>query len=162
MGLSLTKESLIYTAFTIDALNTLFTFPLFAWKGPRWTLENITLKEDEVDTVTEVTRPAFRQLWELFMVCYEGYFGFTVSTLVCIYRLPESIPIYAYSLFGLYAYKLYALQKGSGLGTHGSTNDAQYKGKLNWIHFFFLPCYGGYCALHLFETMKMNGFISYK
>lgn len=151
MGAYLTKESLIYTAFTVDALNTFVSFPLFVTNGPKWALEQITNKDDNIP-LSDADRPSFRQLWELFMVAYEGYFGFTASTLICIYKLPESIPVFAYSLFGLYAYKLYALRREKGLG--GDQKSAQYKAKLNSILFFFLPCYGGYCGMHLFDYLK--------
>ena len=151
MGAHMSKDLLIYTAFTVDALNTLVTFPLFVINGPKWALQQITNKEDNIP-LSDADRPSFQQLWELFMVAYEGYFGFTVSTLVCIYKLPESIPIFAYSLFALYGYKLYALMKGKGLG--GDRNDAQYWGKVMSIIFFFLPCYGGYCGLHLLDYYR--------
>lgn len=39
------------------------------------------------------------------MIAYEGYFGFTVSTLICIYKVAETIPIFSYSLDALYGYK---------------------------------------------------------
>jgi hypothetical protein len=149
MGASMTKESLIYVAFTVDALNTFVTFPLFVVKGRKWALENISTKEDEIP-LSEADRPAFKQLWELFMVAYEGYFGFTVSTLVCIYKVPDSIPIFAYSLFALYLYKLYALH----VGNLGQKRDVQYKGKMLSIALFFLPCYGGYSALHFTDYLR--------
>lgn len=145
----MTKESLIYVAFTVDALNTFVSFPLFVVKGRKWALENIAAKEDNIPP-SEADRPAFKQLWELFMVAYEGYFGFTVSTLACIYKVPETIPIFAYSLFALYAYKLYALC----VGNLGSKQDEQHKAKVASIAFFFLPCYGGYCALHLMDYLR--------
>ena len=154
MGANMTKEALIYTAFSVDALNTFVSFPMFAMKGRKWALENITSKEDNIP-LSDADRPAFMQLWKLFMVAYEGYFGFTASTLVCIYKCPETVPIFAYSLFTLYGYKLYALVHGNGLGG-GGRNDAQYKAKLNSILFFFLPCYGGYCGLHFLDHMKLK------
>ena len=138
----MTKEALVYTAFTVDALNTFVSFPLFVVMGRKWALENISV--DKNIPPSEADRPAFKSLWELFMVAYEGYFGFTASTLVCIYTLPESIPIFAYSLFALYVYKMYALQTKK----LGGNKDAQHKGKMASVAFFFLPCYGGYCALH--------------
>ena len=152
MGASITKELLITIPFTVDALNTFITFPLFVIKGRQFVLENITSKDDKISLSSEVQRPAFRQLWDLFMITYEGYFGFTASTLICIYKIPESIPIFAYSLFGLYAYKMYALLKSKGLG--GDKNDPQYKAKVASIAFFFLPSYGGYCGLHLLEYLR--------
>ena len=152
MGAFMTKESLIYLAFTVDALNTLVSFPLFVVKGRKWALENIAAKEDKIPS-SEADRPAFKQLWELFMVCYEGYFGFTASTLVCIlYKVPETIPIFAYSLFALYVYKLYALRAQQ----LGGVKDAQYQSKLASVAFFFLPCYGGYCAMHLLDWLRIT------
>eukprot|EP00591_Stephanopyxis_turris_P007647 CAMPEP_0195517250 /NCGR_PEP_ID=MMETSP0794_2-20130614/10263_1 /TAXON_ID=515487 /ORGANISM="Stephanopyxis turris, Strain CCMP 815" /LENGTH=151 /DNA_ID=CAMNT_0040646025 /DNA_START=77 /DNA_END=532 /DNA_ORIENTATION=- len=150
----MTKEALIYTAFTVDALNTFVSFPMFVIKGRKWALENITDKKDEIP-LSDADRPAFMQLWELFMIAYEGYFGFTASTLVCIYKIPESIPIFAYSLFALYVYKLHALLKGTGLGM--GKNDGQYKAKVNSILFFFLPCYGGYCGMHFLDYIGAIG-----
>ena len=46
--MSMSKDLLIYTAFTVDALNTLVTFPLFAMNGPKWALQQITNKEDNI------------------------------------------------------------------------------------------------------------------
>uniref|UniRef100_A0A7S1VDJ2 Uncharacterized protein n=1 Tax=Grammatophora oceanica TaxID=210454 RepID=A0A7S1VDJ2_9STRA len=151
MGAWMAKETLVYTAFTVDALNTFVSFPMFVINGRKWALESITSKEDEIPS-SEADRPAFKQLWELFMVAYEGYFGFTASTLISMYTIPETVPIFAYSLFPLYLYKMYALMKGQGLG--GKKDTAQYKGKMGTIVFFFLPCYGGYCALHLLEHLR--------
>lgn len=131
MGAFWTKELLVYVPFTVDALNTMVSFPMFVIKGRKWALENITTKEDNC-TPAEADRPAFRQLWELFLVAYEGYFGFTLSTLACIYQYPETIPCFAYSLFGLYAYKLYALQTKQ----LGGNKDAQHKAKVQSIAFF--------------------------
>lgn len=147
MGSYATKELLIYVAFTVDALNTFLTFPLFVIKGPKWALLSMRTKEKEEEVpLSDTDRKSFQLLWELFMVCYEGYFGFTVSTLVCIYKVPETIPIFAYSLFALYVYKLKAIRT-----IHSDTNDTQAQGKLYSVLFFFLPCYGGYCVLHLLE-----------
>ncbi|KAL3895222.1 MAG: hypothetical protein SGARI_007513 [Bacillariaceae sp.] len=126
MGAIWTKELLIYVPFTVDALNTMVSFPLFVTKGRKWALENITTKEQGIDP-KEADRPAFRQLWDLFMVAYEGYFGFTLSTLACIYQHPETIPCFGYSLFALYLYKLYALQKQE----LGGSKDAQHTAKVN-------------------------------
>ena len=67
MGAYMTNESLIYTAFTVDALNTFVSFPLFVLKGRKRALENITDKEDNIPR-SEADRPAFKQLWNLFMV----------------------------------------------------------------------------------------------
>ena len=109
MGAYMTKDMLIYTAFTVDALNTFMTFPLFATKGPAWALNALLStkeKEDDDKILEDVHRKSFQKLWELFMICYEGYFGFTASTLICIYKAPETIPIFAYSLCALYLYKL--------------------------------------------------------
>lgn len=143
----MTKDMLIYTAFTVDALNTFVSFPLFAAKGPKWVLKSVPTKEEIPPS--EVDRESFKLIWDLFMVCYEGYFGFTASTLVCIYRVPETIPIFAYSLFGLYAYKTVYLSK-----MYSKTKDDQTKAKLYSVLLFFLPCYGGYSALHLLECFR--------
>lgn len=158
----------------MSALNTFVTFPMFVLNGRKWALESImandtdtnesekeekekTEEDKKISLEIEANRPAFRQLWDLFMVCYEGYFGFTASTLVCIYKYPkETMPIFSYSLFALYVYKLYALKKSVGLGTGvgGGKDSAQYKAKVNSIIFFFLPCYGGYCVLHSLDYLK--------
>ncbi|KAL3914867.1 MAG: hypothetical protein SGILL_005910 [Bacillariaceae sp.] len=144
MGAIWTKELLVYVPFTVDALNTMISFPMFVIKGKKWALENITTKDQEIP-LSEADRPAFRQLWDLFLVAYEGYFGFTMSTLASIYLYPETIPCFGYSLFALYAYKLYALQTRD----LGGAKDAQHDTKVKSIQYFFLPGYGGYCALHL-------------
>jgi hypothetical protein len=140
----------------VDALNTFFTFPLFVIKGPRWALSAAistmpSKKKDEEIPLSDADRKSFQLLWELFMVCYEGYFGFTASTLICIYKVPETIPIFSYSLFVLYAYKCKVLWT-----TFSHTRDAQARTKLLWVLFFFLPCYGGYCVLHLLESLLLG------
>jgi hypothetical protein len=160
MGALLTKESLVYTAFTVDALNTFVTFPMFVTKGPQWALSALfTTKEKEEDPsiLGDVNRKSFEKIWELFMVAYEGYFGFTASTLVCIYKAPETIPIFSYSLFGLYLYKLkYLWSKYSAVkdAKDDDYNKMETKGKLNSVLYFFLPCYGGYCGMHLLELYR--------
>ena len=158
MGAYLTKEALVYTGFTVDALNTFFTFPLFAIKGPKWALECL-LHEDEKkndDKILEdVHRKSFQKIYDLFMVCYEGYFGFTASTLICIYKHPDTIPIFSYSLFALYLYKakyLWPRYRAALAAQQDNYHTMETKGKMNSILFFFLPCYGGYCALHCMET----------
>lgn len=145
MGALWTKDLLMYAPFTVDALNTCVSFPLFVTKGPKWALENIT--NDKTISPNEADRPAFQSLWELFLVAYEGYFGFTLSTLACIYQYPETMPCFAYSLFALYGYKLYALQTKK----LGGAKDDQHKMKVNSILFFYLPGYGSYCALHAMD-----------
>jgi|UniRef100_A0A7S2XLR5 hypothetical protein len=156
----LTKEKLVYMAFTVDALNTFVSFPLFVIKGPKWVLSSILSakdKEDDDKILEDVDRKSFQNIWDLFMVCYEGYFGFTVSTLICIYKAPETIPIFAYSLFGLYLYKLkYLWSKYSTLANMKDDDKykKQTKSKLDSVMFFFLPCYGGYCAMHLLQLFR--------
>ena len=151
----LTKELLIYIAFTVDALNTMFSFPLFASKGPKWFLSSISEttpkeksdNEKDIIDLSDTDRKSFQLIWEIFMVCYEGYFGFTISTLICIYKVPETIPIFAYTLFLLYLYKCKAY-----LSTFSKIKGAD--PKFYSIVGFFLPCYGGYCALHFFEFLQ--------
>ena len=147
----MTKETPVYVAFSVDALNTFVSFPLFVWKGRKWALENIAPKDAKIP-LSEADRPAFRQLWELFLIAYEGYFGFTVSTLVCLYKLPESVPIFAYTLFALYVYKLYALC----VKQVGANKDTQFKAKVGSILGLYLPCYGGFCAVHLFQYFRSD------
>jgi len=145
---------LVYATFSINAVNTFITFPLFMANGSKWVLKSLApdAKEKPDDPCTtaslaDTERKSFQLLWELFMVAYEGYFGFTASTLICIYKVPETIPIFAYSLLGLYAYKLKAVLKWKS----EQEDDLQRKTKLYTILGFFLPFYGGYCALHLKE-----------
>ena len=155
MVLSMNKELLIYLAFSVDAINTLFSFPLFVTKGPKWYLEAMKAQEEgEQDdkkrddgkdkiVIDDADSKAFQLMWDLFLVAYEGYFGFTMSTLVCIYRFPETIPTFGYSLFALYIYKVMFLRKNSKVDN----------AKLYSVLFFFLPCYGGYCALHAWDML---------
>mmetsp|Transcript_41464 Transcript_41464/g.58343 ORF Transcript_41464/g.58343 Transcript_41464/m.58343 type:complete len:172 (-) Transcript_41464:87-602(-) len=160
MGGLLVKESLVYTAFTVDALNTFVTFPMFVTKGPKWgisVLLSTKEKEEDPRILEDVNRKSFEKIWDLFMVAYEGYFGFTVSTLVCIYKVPETIPIFSYSLFALYLYKLKYLWTKYSSVKHGKGNDyhkMETKMKLDSVLYFFLPCYGGYCGMHLLELFR--------
>ena len=192
------KEMLVYTGFTVDALNTLFTFPLFVTGGLPWVLdvlipktkkktavnETSNEKEDVKDKKLngnnddgreaedddeeeeerkamieeEVERPSVQALWDVFMVCYEGYTGFTASTLVCIYQHPETVPVFAYSLCALYMYKFkYLWQKT--YQTLKDVPDSDYqkveaKTKLASVAWFFLPCYGGFCVLDIWGRLK--------
>lgn len=147
------KEALVYLAFTVDAVNTFVTFPLFVTKGPKWMLEVVPPAKGERIPPSEADREAFQVLWDLFLVCYEGYFGFTISTLICIYRYPETVPIFAYSLFALYLYKAkYLLNKRQ-------TTSGTLDGKLGTVLFFFLPCYGGFSVLHSFECLQESYFL---
>ena len=193
------KEMLVYTGFTVDALNTLFTFPLFVTGGIPWALDVLIpktkkqttgsketanerrhLKDKQVDgngdvdvgteaedddeeerkamIEEEVERPSVQALWDIFMVCYEGYTGFTVSTLVCIYQHPETVPVFAYSLCALYMYKFkYLWQKT--YQTLKDVPDSDYqkveaKTKLASVAWFFLPCYGGFCALDIWGRLR--------
>lgn len=156
----MTKNSLIYSAFTVDAINTFFSFPLFVTKGPEWALSVLmSTKEKEEDPafLEDVNRKPFQKIWDLFMISYEGYTGFTVSTLICIYKNPDTIPMFAYPLFALYLYKLkYLWPKYSALK---GTKDDDYqkketKMKLDSVLYFFLPFYGGYCCLHLMDVLR--------
>ena len=143
MGALGTKELLVYVPFTAGALDTCVSFLLLITKGPNWAL---AISPNEAD------RPAFQSLWELFLVAYEGYFGFTLSTLACIYQFPETIPCFGYSLFALYGYKLYALHTKK----LGGAKDDQHKMKINSVLLFYLPGYGGYCALHAMYFFGKN------
>lgn len=151
--LSLSKDWLLYTAFTVDALNTVVTFPMFVAFGPKWVLQSLDPKAKEktddpnVPSLADVDRKSFQLMWDLFMICYEGYFGFTVSSLLCIYKAPETLPIFGYSLLALYVYKLCVSLRSF------DREDPQRKAKLYSMLGFFLPCYGGYCALHLYEYL---------
>ena len=161
MGSYLTKEALIYTAFTVDALNTFVTFPMFVYNGPKWALEQLLHADEKKDNdlLKDVNRKSFKKIYDLFMVCYEGYFGFTASILICIYKNPETIPIFSYSLFALYLYKLKYLwprYRAALAAKEQNYDTAEAKAKTNSILFFFLPCYGGYSALHFMGTMKRS------
>mmetsp|Transcript_33991 Transcript_33991/g.81695 ORF Transcript_33991/g.81695 Transcript_33991/m.81695 type:complete len:202 (+) Transcript_33991:1870-2475(+) len=176
----LKKEMLVYTGFTVDALNTFFSFPLFVTQGLPWALDVLIPKkttaeddknvdgpgdgsaedDDERKTMIEeeVERPSVQAIWDIFMVCYEGYTGFTASTLVCIYQYPETVPIFAYSLCALYMYKFkYLWQKT--YQTLKDVPEADYQKveasvKLQSVMYFFLPCYGGYCALDVWGRLQ--------
>jgi len=146
------KDYLLLLCFSVDAVNTLITFPLVMWNGPKWLLASTDpdakdKQDDPVEAValSDTDRKSFAVLWEIFGVCYEGYFGFTISTLVCVYRVPETRPIFAYSLFALYLYKFKAFM------TTLKWDNPQGKGKLLSILLFYWPCYGGYCLLHAIE-----------
>lgn len=149
------KDWLLLGCFVVDAINTMISFPLIMWNGPKWVLKSTDpdAKEkvedaDEAKNVVDLSdtdRKSFEVLWEIFSVCYEGYFGFTISTLVCLFQVPETRPIFAYSLFALYLYK------AKSFFTTFKTDNAQGKGKLYSILFFYWPCYGGYCLLHSIE-----------
>merc|ERR1712176_1602766 len=62
-------------------------------------------KNNDVVDLSDTDKRSFQVLWEIFTICYEGYFGFTISTLLCLFRAPETRPLFAYSLFALYLYK---------------------------------------------------------
>ena len=155
------KDWLLLICFTVDAINTMVSFPLIIWNGPKWLLKSVdpTSKEKIEDdgattsnnTITDLSdtdRKSFQLLWEIFTIAYEGYAGFTLSTLICLYRIPETRPIFGYSLFVLYLYKA----KSFFTGTFDSTkNSPQGQGKFYSILFFYWPFYGGYCFLHLLE-----------
>eukprot|EP00536_Pseudo-nitzschia_multiseries_P001864 jgi/Psemu1/294606/fgenesh1_pm.24_\ len=151
------KDSLLLSCFSVDALNTLFSFPLIMWKGPRWLLKSTEpdarekVPNDRIKDIVDLSdteRKSFRVLWEIFTIAYEGYFGFTVSTLICLYRAPETRPIFGYSLFALYLYK------AKSFLTVFKTDNAQGKAKLYSILFFYWPCYGGYCLLDFIERTR--------
>jgi len=151
------KDWLLLVCFWVDAINTTISFPLIMWNGPRWVLcstdPDAKEKPDDPKTVVDLTdtdRKSFEVLWEIFGICYEGYFGFTISTLICLMTVPETRPIFAYSLFALYLYKAKAFF------TTFKTDNAQGKTKLLSILFFYWPCYGGYCLLHLIEKFYLS------
>ena len=149
------KDFLLLFCFTVDALNTMISFPLIIYNGPKWVLRSTepTAKEKlengddnlEIVDLSDTERKSFRVLWEIFTICYEGYFGFTVSTLLCMWRAPETRPLFAYSLFALYLYK------AKSYLTIFQRDSVQGKAKLMSILLFYWPCYGGYCLLHLIE-----------
>jgi len=160
------KDWLLLVCFSVDAVNTLFTFPLIMWNGPKWLLKSVDPNakekiEDDDNTNTntntnnkttvvdlsDTDRKSFVVLWELFGVCYEGYTGFTISTWICLVRIPETRPIFAYSLFALYLYKA----KSFMTQNFSTIDNPQHKAKFLSILFFYWPCYGGYCFLHLIE-----------
>jgi len=150
------KDWLLLVCFVVDAVNTLITFPLIMYNGPKWLLKSTEpdAKEkiedaDEAKRIVDLSdtdRKSFEVLWEIFGICYEGYFGFTFSTLICLFQIPETRPIFAYSLFALYLYKAKAFF------TVLKTDNPQGMTKLMSILFFYWPCYGGYCLLHLIEN----------
>mmetsp|Transcript_17116 Transcript_17116/g.19299 ORF Transcript_17116/g.19299 Transcript_17116/m.19299 type:complete len:173 (+) Transcript_17116:78-596(+) len=157
------KDWLLLVCFSVDAINTMITFPLIMWNGPKWLLKSTDPNakekiEDDASSslsssssnktvldLSDTERQSFVVLWEVFSICYEGYFGFTISTLICLFRIPETRPIFAYSLFALYLYK------AKSFLTTLKTDNPQGKGKFMSILFFYWPCYGGYCLLHLIE-----------
>ena len=58
MSAYITKESPIYTAFPVDALNIFVSFPFFVLKGRKWSLENITDKEDNIPFMRPIVLPS--------------------------------------------------------------------------------------------------------
>eukprot|EP00550_Attheya_septentrionalis_P009963 CAMPEP_0198296844 /NCGR_PEP_ID=MMETSP1449-20131203/34258_1 /TAXON_ID=420275 /ORGANISM="Attheya septentrionalis, Strain CCMP2084" /LENGTH=54 /DNA_ID=CAMNT_0043997577 /DNA_START=90 /DNA_END=251 /DNA_ORIENTATION=- len=53
-------------AFTVDALNTFVSFPLFVIKGPKWVLSSILSakdKEDDDKILEDVDRKSFQNIW---------------------------------------------------------------------------------------------------
>ncbi|GMH70659.1 hypothetical protein TrRE_jg2345 [Triparma retinervis] len=149
------KDWLLLGCFSVDAINTMISFPLIMWNGPKWVLKSTEPDAKEkiedaqeakkVVDLSDTERKSFEVLWEIFGICYEGYFGFTISTLICLFQVPETRPIFAYSLFALYLYKAKAFF------TTFKTDNKQGKTKLMTILYFYWPCYGGYCLLHLIE-----------
>jgi hypothetical protein len=156
------KDVPLLVCFSVDAINTLISFPLIMWKGPKWLLkstnpdakenmkvEDAAMAKTAVD-LSDTDRKSFEVLWEIFGICYEGYFGFTISTFICLFTVPETRPIFAYSLLALYLYKGRAFLKTTKKAL--KTDNPQGRAKLMSILFFYWPCYGGYCLLHLIEN----------
>eukprot|EP01083_Nonionella_stella_P268113 906114_1 len=90
------KDVPLLVCFSVDAINTLISFPLIMWKGPKWLLkstnpdakENMKVedaamaKNKTAVDLSDTDRKSFEVLWEIFGICYEGYFGFTISTFI--------------------------------------------------------------------------------
>merc|ERR1712098_331961 len=114
------------------------------WNGPKWLIEQNSKHKSDVE-LCDTERRSFRVLWEIFTIAYEGYFGFTISTFLCLYQCPETRPYFGYSLFALYLYKAKSFLLTD---TFGDSTDSS---KLYMILFFYWPCYGGYCLLHALE-----------
>jgi hypothetical protein len=163
------KDLLLLVCFTVDAINTLISFPLIMWNGPKWLLESTDPASKEklegdhqnklskkICDLSDTERKSFRILWEIFTVAYEGYFGFTISTFFCLFQCPESRPYFGYSLFALYLYKAKSFLLTDTLGSASVKDSTQGTAKLYTILFFYWPCYGGYCLLHMLE--KFGGF----
>jgi len=179
------KDWLLLTCFSVDAVNTMISFPLIMWNGPKWLLkstdpdavdtdpkdvvdlpdtdrksllkptdtdakETVEINPKEVVDLSDTDRKSFEVLWEIFGIAYEGYFGFTISTLVCLFQVPETRPIFGYSLFALYLYK------ARSFFTTFKTDNAQGKAKLASILYFYWPCYGGYCLLHAIQKYYLS------
>lgn len=148
----------LLVCFSVDAVNTMISFPLIMWKGPKWVLksidpdakEKVETDAKEVVDLSDTDRKSFEVLWEIFGIAYEGYFGFTISTLVCLFQVPETRPIFGYSLFALYLYKAKAFF------TTFKTDNQQGKAKLMSILYFYWPCYGGYCLLDVIHKYYLS------
>ena len=90
------KDWLLLGCFTVDAINTLISFPLIMWNGPKWVLKSTEpdAKEkiedaEEAKTVVDLSdteRKSFEVLWEIFSIAYEGYFGYSVQVLASLYE----------------------------------------------------------------------------
>ncbi|MGK3756864.1 MAG: hypothetical protein ACI8RD_009178, partial [Bacillariaceae sp.] len=168
--LLINKDWLLMICFTVDAINTIITFPLIMWYGPKWLLKSTdptskekiddddddgaTTSNNNITDLSDTDRKSFQIMWEIFTIAYEGYAGFTISTLICLYRIPETRPIFGYSLFVLYLYKA----KSFLMGTFDTKNNPRGQRKLYSIIFFYWPCYGGYCLLHLLEFVGIRSF----
>merc|ERR1712176_1111447 len=55
-------------------------------------------KSNDVVDLSDTDKRSFQVLWEIFTICYEGYFGFTISTLLCLF-LVCVVPVQGKSVF---------------------------------------------------------------
>ena len=105
----------------------------------------MNLNEFEAKEMEEDKRIRAR---DLTMIAYSGYFGLLLSSTFCCYYYPSCRPPTGAAMLALMFAKI-ASVKGI---IHRDNKMKQQKE--NSLFFFYLPFYGGYCLLNLYQWYK--------
>ena len=131
------KDAFFHLPFGVDVMLCAVQYPLFAWNGSNWLLKTLAGEKAH-------TSPGYRNLYDLFMLCYTGYCALMFYGLYSLLCFSELVPVMAGIQVGVILMKMILV----GRLRREEASDSEMKaGKDASLYAFYLPLYVGYFAL---------------
>eukprot|EP01084_Bolivina_argentea_P262871 444726_1 len=144
-GLLYRKETLLWTPLLVDVGLAIMIYPTFYSLGPKAMADAMSLNEQETQEMEQDKR--VNTIWEITMIAYTGYFGLLLSSTYSCYYYPKTRPATGAAMLSL----MFAKLIGLGKVKKNDHSEKYGESKKNSLYFFYLPFYGGYCLLNLYQ-----------
>merc|ERR1712228_381168 len=129
-----------------DVALAAMTYPMFASQGVEILKDGIGANQEEMDELKG--NKHVRKIFDFIMVPYTGYFSLLLSSTYCCYYNPDCRMPTAMAMFSL------ILMKKVWLNQDEENDEEIVKSKDNWVSYFYIPFYGAYFAINLYEKYK--------